>query len=344
MDVNVVLCGFGNVGRALGRLIEDRRSHVYEKYDINFICNAVIASKGSVVSDKHLPLSEIADFVDNGGRLDTFPEFGRMGYDFRKAVNDLPVGAMFESTLTDIMTGGIGLEHFEIAIENNCNVISANKGPLVLKMPELMKAASEKGLKLKYSGATAAALPTTDVGLICFAGSTIQKIEGIFTATTNLLLTRMAETGQSYEEALKEAQELGVAETDPSLDVEGWDTANKTVILANSFFECELRLSDVKVEGITGLDPSFVKDAKDNGSEVKLLGVAEVIDDEIKAYVKPVSVEPDHPLFGINGTSKGIAFTSDTLGAITVTGGKAGPDGTAASMLKDFINIYRKDK
>lgn len=345
MNVSCILCGFGNVGRALARLLEERKGLLQEKYGISLICHAVIASRGAVVSTDDLPLQAIVDFVDRGSRLDTHPDFGREGYGVKDAVAEfkaLPGGVLFESTPTNIDTGEPGLTHFNLAIENGWHIVSANKGPLVLRMQELKQAARTACVSIKYSGATAAALPTTDVGLTCLAGATISKIEGIVTGTTNLILTRMAEKGVPYEEALKEAQKIGMAETDPSLDVEGWDTANKTVILANSLMDCNLKLSDVSVKGITDLDPAYVKKTKESGKEIKLLGVAEKINDGVRAYVRPTVIDGSHPLFGVNGTDKGITYTTDTMGNITVTGGRAGPVGTAAAMLKDLINIYRE--
>ncbi|MCH8286878.1 homoserine dehydrogenase [candidate division KSB1 bacterium] len=342
MKVNCILAGFGNVGSALGRLLHERTNLLTQKYDIDLVCCAVIASKGAVISNVGLPLDVIVKFVESGNRLDTHPQFGQKGLTVLDALNKFEPGVLFESTLTNIKDGEPGLTHFNKAIENGWHIVTANKGPLVVKMAELKKAAKKAGTKIKVSGATAAALPTTDVGLTCLAGSTISKFEGIVTGTANFLLTRMAETGKPYDEALKEAQAKGMAETDPSLDVEGWDTANKTIILANSLMDCDLKLDDLSIEGITGLDPAYVKKTKDEGKEIKLLGVAENGKDGVKAYVKPVVVDSSHPLYGVNGTNKGINFTTDTMGEITVTGGRAGPVGTSAAMLKDLINIYRE--
>ena len=343
MKISCILCGFGNVGRALARLLEERKNLLHEKYGLQLVCHAVIASKGAVASSAHLPLLEIADFVDRGNRLDMHPQFGLAGYGVQEAVSEsAEPGVLFESTPTNIETGEPGLTHFKLAIEHGWHVVSANKGPLVIHMKELKTAAAKARVRIKFSGATAAALPTTDVGLTCLAGSSISKIEGIVTGTTNLLLTRMAESGQSYEIALKETQKIGMAESDPSLDVKGWDTANKMLILANTLMDCDLKLSDLSVTGIAALDPAYVKEIKDSGKETKLLGVVEKVHGTVKAYVRPTVIEKSHPLFGVNGTEKGITFTTDTMGKITVTGGRAGPVGTAAAMLKDVINIYRK--
>lgn len=341
MKVSCILAGFGNVGKALARLVGERKDLLKKQYDIDLVCHGIVASKGAVISHAGLPLTEIADYVDGGSRLDAHPRFGREGLGVIDVIAQFGPGVLFETTLTNIETGEPGLSHFKFAIEKGWHVVTANKGPLVLQMKELMTAARESGVKIKVSGATAAALPTTDVGLTCLAGSVVSKFEGIVTGTTNLLLSTMAETGKPYTDALKKAQEMGMAETDPRLDLEGWDTANKTIILANLIFDSNLKLDDLEIEGITGLEPAYVKKTKENGKEIKLLGIAERKGEKVSAHVKPVEIDETHPLFGVNGTSKGITFTTDTMGVITVTGGRAGPVGTSAAMLKDLINIYR---
>ena len=136
---------------------------------------------------------------------------------------------------------------------------------------------------------------------------------------------------------------MGIAESDPSLDVEGWDTACKIIILANALMDSTISLSDMEIEGITGLDPELVQETQHNGQSIKLLGVAEKKGDAVRAFVKPTILDNIHPLYTVNGTEKGITFTTDTMGKITVTGGRAGPVGTSAALLKDLINIYRKN-
>ena len=343
MKLSCIICGFGNVGTALAVLLEERRDLLLHEYGIEIVCRAVIASKGAAVSADGLPLQELAGYVRGGNRLDSYSGFGRTEYVLQDAVSSFEPGIIFEVTPTDIKSGEPGLSHFKSGIEYGWNIASANKGPLVIHMKELKKSARKAGVKIKFSAATAAALPATDVGLTCLAGSSISKIEGIVTGTTNLLLTRMAETGQSYHDALIEAQEKGLAETDPGLDVEGWDTANKTLILANTLMDADLSLTDMEVEGITGLDPVYVRETHQKGKSIKLLGTAEKKGNSVSAFVRPVIVDKEHPLYAVNGTEKGITFSTDTMGKITVTGGRAGPVGTSAALLKDLINIYRKN-
>jgi homoserine dehydrogenase len=148
--------------------------------------------------------------------------------------------------------------------------------------------------------------------------------------------------GVEYEAALREAQAKGIAEPDPSLDVGGWDTACKLVLIVNAVLGTGLSLSDVAIAGLDGRWDGPVREAAKRGRAVKLLGVGRK-SGEGAAWalrVGPSLLEPGHPLFAVNGTSKGIVFETDTMGAVAVTGGKSDPRGAAAALLKDIINIY----
>jgi homoserine dehydrogenase len=190
------------------------------------------------------------------------------------------------------------------------------------------------------SAATAAALPTLDVGLSCLAGTEVLAAEGILNGTTNYILTRMHEDGSLYAEALAEAQTMGVAEPDPSLDVEGRDTANKILLIANEVFEAGLSLQEVAVEGITKVSPQDIQRAKDGGKVIKLIGKVEKKDGSILASVAPTALPANHPLASVRGTEKAISYLTDTMDRVTVSGGKSNPLGAAAALLKDIIRIY----
>jgi homoserine dehydrogenase len=192
---------------------------------------------------------------------------------------------------------------------------------------------------LKYSAATAAALPTLDVGLHSLAGAEILSIEGILNGTTNYILTRIGE-GAGYDEALHEAQKKGIAEPDPARDVEGWDTAVKLLLIANSVLGLKLRLGDIRVEGITRLSGRKVGAAKEAGKALKLIGRISKSRGRWKAEVAPLVIDRSHPLFGVDGTNKGIVFLTDTMGTVAVSGGKSDPRGAAAALLKDVIHIF----
>ena len=195
-------------------------------------------------------------------------------------------------------------------------------------------------MALKISGATAAALPTLDVALYSLAGTEIYRIEGILNGTTNYILTRMRE-GMDYKQALEEAQSKGIAEPDPSLDVEGWDTASKILLITNTVMDIDLTLKDVKVEGITAVPIHLLDEGREEDKALKLLGEFSR-EEDFKLEVSPKLIDRSHPLFGVDGANKGITFTTDTMHSVTVTGGKSDPRGAGAALLKDIINIYWK--
>jgi homoserine dehydrogenase len=151
----------------------------------------------------------------------------------------------------------------------------------------------------------------------------------------------MRNSGTPYDVALKEAQDLGIAETDPSYDVEGKDTANKTVLIANRVFGKMFGLADITVKGITDVTPEDIKDAEKDGKVIKLIGSARMVDDDVKLSVAPTLIDEKHPLAAVSGSEKAITYMTDTMGSITVSGGKSSPVGAAAAVLKDLINAFK---
>lgn len=330
--------GFGNVGKAFLQLIKKKDEDCRKRYGIDFYFAAVFRSQKSVIfSDpqKSGSLQEGLLRVREGDRGLEWQEKAHL----RDVLDAYQPGVLVECTPTDSQTGGPGLEHIHLALERGWHVVTANKGPLVIDYKGLMEKARRKNLSLKISGATAAALPTLDVALHSLAGSEISKIEGILNGTTNYILTKMA-GGFDFKTALREAQEKGIAETDPSQDVDGWDTAYKILLLTNALFDSSFSLGDVKVEGITKMDPSYIKESAKQGKKLKLLGRMTRKAGAISLNVSLTAIDKSHPLFNVDDTEKGITFETDTMSSITVIGGKSDPTGTAAAMLKDIINIY----
>ena len=148
------------------------------------------------------------------------------------------------------------------------------------------------------------------------------------------------EEGLSFEEALKEARDRGIAEPDPSLDIDGWDTACKILLISNAVAGAELQLQDIRRAGIRHVSGEELRTARNKGTSLKLLGRMTRENDKIRAEVGLFALDPNHPLFSISGTNKGVTFLTDTMDQVTVSGGKSGPSGTAAALLKDIINIY----
>ena len=340
--LGLALIGFGNVGQALATILGDHGERLEQEYGVRFEITAVADISGAVVSPDPLPPARLLEVMQATGAVSSYPRYGVPGMTGLEVVRQARADVLVEASPTNIEHGEPALTHIRTALERGMHVVTANKGPLVVALPELRELARRCGRKLMYGPATAAALPTVSVGTYELAGSRVTGIEGILNGTTNYILTQMRDRGIGYQDALKEAQSLGIAETDPTLDVEGFDTTNKLLILANSLMGGSLRLSDIEREGITRVTVEQVRDARETGKALKLVGRAYWENGDLRASVGPSLLEGSHPLAGVDGSEKGITFHSDLLGAITVTGGASGRIPAAASILRDLINLARE--
>jgi homoserine dehydrogenase len=341
--VKIILCGCGGVGKSFLQLIADRGGEIKEKYGLRLVVSAAVDYRGAAVadSDAGLPVAELVDFIKAGNEVQTFKPYGKEGITGAAVIAQSDADVMVETTPTNLTDGGAAKGHVFGAIDRGMEIVSANKGPFVLFYKEVFQKAKEKGCGLHISAAAAAALPTLDVGLTCLAGTHVSSIEGILNGTTNYILSKMRNNGTAYDVALKEAQDLGIAETNPGYDVEGKDTANKTVLIANRVFGKTFSLADITVKGITEVTPEDIKDAAKDGKVIKLIGNARMVDGDIKLSVAPKVIDGKHPLAAVNGSEKAITYMTDTMGSITVSGGKSAPVGAAAAVLKDLINAFK---
>ena len=341
--VRIIVCGFGNVGRAFVQLIAQKREDLQTRYGLRPLIQGVVDIGGAAVAqgtDEGLPFDRLAEMAEQKRPIEAMPAFGRPAVAAADVLQTVAADVWVEATPTNLTDGEPARTHLNTALAGGLDVITANKGPLVLYYRDLLERARGAGRRIAMSAAAAAALPTLDVGRICTAGARIEAIEGILNGTTNYILTRMGREGCDYATALGAAQDLGIAETDPTLDVAGFDTRNKIVLIANQLLDAGLSLDEVETEGITGVDRETIARAQAAGRVLKLIGSARRKGDRLQVRVAPEALEPGHPLAGVDYSEKGISFDTDTMGRITVTGGRSSPTGAAAALLKDLIHIY----
>jgi homoserine dehydrogenase len=327
--IKISIIGFGAVGQGVARSLLSKQEYLKKQgYDIRVV--GISDSKGSEINTKGIDLENALNRKKEKGTVATGTETAL------EIIRDVEQDIIVEVTPTNIKNGEPGLGNIRAALKAGRHVVTSNKGPLALRFTELKEAAEDNGLHLRYEATVGGAVPIFNLVHEALAGNSIIGIEGILNGTCNYILTRMAEESMPYELVLKEAQELGIAETDPTYDVEGIDSAIKLVIIANSIFGQNATYSDVDVTGITKITPEALELANKNNYVVKLVCEAR----EGKLTVAPRLVPKRHPL-AVGGTLNVASILTDLAGRITISGKGAGSIETASSILSDILYIAR---
>lgn len=335
----IVLCGFGRVGQAFAALVAERGAEIETRYGLRLQLMAIVDIVGAAMApERGVPVTDLLGHVRQGGTVETFGAYGRPGITGAEVIDKMAADVLVEATPTNLHDGEPGRTHFLAALRQGMDVVSANKGPLVLYYREIHDLARQQSCGVHISAATAAALPTVDVGRVCLAGTRVLAVEGILNGTTNYILSRMHAEGCPYDMALRDAQAQGIAETDPRLDVEGRDTANKLVLIANRIFGTVFGPADVVVQGIMDVTVDDITTASQAGKVVKLIGTADATAENVHLTVAPRALEASHSLAAVHGSEKAISYLTDTMDRITVMGGRSSPQGAGAALLKDLIN------
>ncbi|AWB45712.1 homoserine dehydrogenase [Paenibacillus sp. CAA11] len=241
-----------------------------------------------------------------------------------------------------------GIEHTKTylleALERGKHIVTANKDLMALHGSEILAKAQEKQCDVFYEASVAGGIPIIRTLIEGFSSDRITKIMGIVNGTTNYILTKMSQEGASYDDVLKEAQDLGYAEADPTSDVEGLDAARKMAILGTLGFRTDVELKDVGVRGISGVSKEDIAYAKQLGYELKLLGIAERQDDAVAISVQPTMVKQSHPIAAVNGVFNAVYVHGEAVGETMFYGAGAGEMPTATSVVADLVAVVKNLK
>ncbi|MFQ6094663.1 MAG: homoserine dehydrogenase [Candidatus Bathyarchaeia archaeon] len=328
--MKMILVGFGFIGRNLLRTIYQKLDAI-KRIDKDFRVVGVSDMEGYIFSDKGLDLEKLSRISGTSDYPEQFVEKGSSMELLERSDTDI----MVEATPTNIKDGEPGLTYIKKALTLGINVVTSNKGPLVVAFKELKNLAEAKGCHFGFEGTVAGAMPVFSLVNECLQGDRIVRISGILNGTTNFILSKMHFEGTSFEIALKEAQERGITERDPSYDVDGIDAACKVVILANAIMDRDIRFEDVERVGIRGITSEAVSLAKRSNYAIKLIGT---VDKTVE--VAPKLVPINHPLC-VHGTLNALHFESDLARELTVVGYGAGKE-TVSAVLNDVISILKK--
>jgi len=252
---------------------------------------------------------------------------------------------MFENSPVNHKTGQPALDHIRTALGIGMHAITANKGPVVHGYRELTKLAEAKRKNFRFESTVLGGAPVFSVFLEAFPLAELYSVKGILNATTNIILSRM-ENGESYEDAVKFCQSIGVAETDPTNDVDGWDAAIKVAALVTVLMNTPITPQQVNPTGIREITLEMIAEAKAEGKRYKLVCSAERVGDKVIARVAPELVDLSSPLYNMMNSSTGITFCTDVLPdySIFVTEREemhGGPEETAYGLFSDFVNVVK---
>ena len=334
MKKEIVISGYGNVAKELLKLLLEKQEMLKETYGLDWKVCGIIGSKGMLYQEKGINLDVLLEYGTGSAALSSYTK----QFNVSLQQTDIKGDILVECSPTNIENGEPGKTYICQALKNGMDVIAVSKGALVTSFDELMEIAEQHRAKLKYSGATAAALPTLDIGEYSLAGSTITSIEGVLNGTSNYILTCMVKDKQSFAGALKVAQKQGIAEANADMDIKGMDSACKILLLANRFLGAKISLEDIRISGIEQITNEDVEEAQARGGKLKLIASASVSRDNVDVQVSVCELSSEHPLFHVDGTNKGIVFKTKEMGDICVTGGASHPRAAAAAALKDLIN------
>jgi homoserine dehydrogenase len=332
--MDVVLIGFGTVGQGVAETLARKAPVLQAAFKEKVRMVGVFDSKSSDSSAKGLDPREILARKEKlgnvGAKLD--------GQTVEELLDRIDYDVMIETTPTNIIDAEPGFTHMMHALGSGHDVITANKGPLALKFRQLSSTAERNGARIRFEASVGGATPVINMSRELLIGEKIFSIRGIVNGTCNFILNRMKDEGLPFDQALREAQEMGFAEKDPSYDIDGIDSAAKAAILANAIFHRDVTFNDVRRTGIRGVSLEAVELASEEKKVVRL--VAEV--SETRLEVSPRLVPIGHPL-AIGGTLNIFQLITDLAGEITVAGRGAGRLETASAILSDLAALMKED-
>ena len=323
-SVDLVLVGFGTVARRFVDLLVNRADRLALDWRLTGVATA---RHGCALAPDGLDASALAALGERGGPVSAChdeatgepPANARALLDRiaeRRARNPAARRwVVVENTPLGLDAGQPGLDHVRAALGHGADVVTANKGPAAFAYRELSDRAASTGATFRFEGAVLDGLPVFSLLRETLPAVAIRGFRGILNTTTNYVLTAM-EQGRSLDEAVADMQAAGIAEADPTSDIDGWDAAAKTAILANVLLDANMTPHDVARKGLRGLDGSTVLAARGRGGAIKLVAAAERRGDDVSATVEPVALPPDDPLARLSGTAKGLVVDTDLLGPI----------------------------
>lgn len=335
-QIRTVLVGLGNVNLGLLKILEEKREEIADRHNLHFKIVGIVDSTGMAIRQSGFTYKELINLKYNKKKANEITEFLPTPSD--KICECIEADLLVEASPVDLKPDNKALTLLKNAIAAGWHVVLANKAPLVLEFDSIQDLAEEHKVKFRYSATVCGGLPVINVLQRDLKLARLTNMWGIFNATTNFVLAQM-EKGISMDQAIKEAQDIGAAETDPTLDLSGQDSANKFYIIMKSFSDFDGDISDIELEGIQDMSIEKIQKTKDTESVYKLVAAAHKKNKKWILSVKPTLVDRYSFLGSCTGWEMGIELKTDLYESISLKTYESIPQGTSAAVLRDMIEL-----
>ena len=332
---NLAIVGFGNVARSLLRLLISKETELRRRYDVRWRLTGIATRRNGWVADpdglnplavlnNHWPASNPASAPHN----------------IREWIERARADVVFETSSLNAATGEPAIDHIKAALEFGAHAITANKGPVVHAFQELTALAEEKDRRFLYEATVMDGVPIFSLFPLGLPATEIRGFSGVLNSTTNVVLTEI-EKGRSFDDAVRRAQQMGIAETDPAADLDGWDSAVKVAAMAIVLLGVPLKLDQVRRTGIRDLSEEKIRSVRNSGMRYKLVCRADRRGAGVDCSVAPELLLASDPLANLEGSSSAVRFDLDVFG-LSLVEHNPGVEATGYGLLADFIRAVRE--
>jgi homoserine dehydrogenase len=348
--VDLLLVGFGHVGRRFASLLEESREPLAALGIGPRVVGIVTRRHGAKFVSAGLDAASAARIVTDGGVIGSAPTPSALELIARWRPDAAAARVLVETTPLDVRSGEPAVSHIRAAFAAGADVVTANKGPIACAYRTLSDEAARTGRQLRFEGAVMDGIPIFNLVREAMPAATIAGFRGVVNSTTNFLIDAM-ERGEPFDDALARMQAAGVAEADPALDVDGWDAAAKVAAMANVWFDARITPSDVVRESVTAATGERARAARAAGRRLKVVAQARRVvprersesrESAVEAAVRLEELPADDPLAILDGQANALEIDSWPLGRVVITQRDGGLEKTAYALLSDLVNVVSR--
>jgi len=331
------MIGFGNVGQEFARLLLSKQEWLRGRDLTVEVVAIATRTRGSLLSKEALDLDRVLRELRSHG---TLTGYGAevTGLSPLEITEQCNADIMVELTPLNIESGQPALSHVQAALEIGMNVVTANKGPVAHAYDQLKALADSRGVHFRFEGTVMDGTPVFSLVEKTLPGCEVEAVAGVLNSTCNFILTEMGR-GRGMAEALAKAQRRGVAEADPSLDIDGWDAAAKITVLANVLMGARSTPQRVERRGIREITSEAIREVLAGGRKIKLVARAERAGGVVKTSVQPELIGPDSPFWSVDGTSSALTLSTDLMGELTIMEANPSLPQTAYAIFSDMLMV-----